>query len=346
MMKRSQRLFVPVTITGKKLHVLGGIASMFLLLVVLSRGMYSASPVRANNVIASDSFNRTVSKGWGTADLGGSWTVLDHPANWSVAPGVGSINAAAKTQNRGVLSSVAVQDVDLLAKIVLPRCTGSNTNCDACVIGRYTGGSKPTYYQVGAIQGQGQSTVLLRAQRSNGSKLSSDLDTGITATNGIVLWVRAEFRGVNPTNISARIWQDGTTEPSTWLLNTSDSSSTEQVTGAVGVRVRNEDTATNHTFQYESYQATALSGGTGGTAATDSFQRTDASGWGSADTGGWWTVVGSPWNWSVSPGAGSVTVGANAEERAYLSSFTIQDVDIVEKVVLPRCSGVSTAMLS
>ena len=128
MMKRSQGLFVPVTITGKGLRVLGGIASMFLLLVVLSRGMYSTSPVRANNVIVSDSFSRTVSNGWGTADLGGSWTVLDHPAIWSVAPGVGSINSAAKTQNRGVLSSVAVQDVDLLAKIVLPRCTGSNTS--------------------------------------------------------------------------------------------------------------------------------------------------------------------------------------------------------------------------
>ena len=68
---------------------------------------------------------------------------------------------------------------------------------------------------------------------------------------------------------------------------------------------------------------------TTGTAAADSFQRTVTSGWGSADTGGWWTVVGSPWNWSVSPGAGSVTVGANSEERAYLSSFTIQDVDVV-----------------
>src|SRR5205807_3886888 len=140
----------------------------------------------------------------------------------------------------------------------------------------------------------------------------------------------------------------------TWLLNTTDSTSAEQVAGAVGVRARNEDTATSHTFQYESYQATALSSstptptptltstltptstaGTGGTAAADSFQRTVKSGWGSADTGGWWTVVGSPWSWSVSPGAGSVTAGANSEERAYLSSSTLQDVDIVEKVVLP-----------
>ena len=62
--------------------------------------------------------------------------------------------------------------------------------------------------------------------------------------------------------------------------------------------------------------------------AEDSFNRTVASGWGSAEAGAWWTVVGSPWNWSVSPGAGNVNVGANGEERAYLSSFTVRDVDV------------------
>src|SRR5258707_13341741 len=78
------------------------------------------------------------------------------------------------------------------------------------------------------------------------------------------------------------------------------------------------------------------------TIASDSFNRTVSNGWGGADTGGWWTVGGSPRSWAVSPGAGNTTVGANSEERAYLSSFTIPDVDIVEKGGLPRCSGSST----
>ena len=327
------------------------------------KGVFSVTQEGADTaVIALDSFGRTVSNGWGTADLGGPWTILDTPANWSVALGAGSIIATANAQDRGILGSVAVQDVDLLAKIVLPRCSGSGTNCDAYLIGRSTGGNTPSYYRVGALQGQGHSTVYLRAQRSDGTYLSGDLNTGIAAANSLLLWVRVEFQGVNPTTIRARIWQAGSTEPSTWLLNTTDSTSAQQVAGAVGVRVRNEDTSTSHTFQYESYQAAALSsstptptppptntptptpppGGTGSAAAADSFQRTVPSGWGSADTDGWWTVVGSPWSWSVSSGAGSVTVGANNEERAYLSSFTIQDVNIVEKFVLPKCNGSGT----
>src|SRR5437763_12074781 len=78
--------------------------------------------------------------------------------------------------------------------------------------------------------------------------------------------------------------------------------------------------------------------------AADNFQRTVASGWGNAETGGWWTVVGSPWNWSVAPGAGNVTVGANGEERADLSTFTIQDADVREQFMLPRCAGSTNCM--
>jgi 6-phosphogluconolactonase (cycloisomerase 2 family) len=359
----------------KKLRVLTALASLALLLIALSIGMFSLAPARANTTIALDTFNRTVTNGWGTADLGGSWTVLDTSANWSVAPGVGKIIVHPAAEERGILGNVAVQDVDILAKIVLPRCTNSGTNCDAYVIGRYTGGSTPNYYRIGAIQGAGQSTIYLRAQRSDGSNLSNDLNTGITAASGVTVWAHVQFQGVNPTAIRARIWKNNTPEPSTWLLNTTDNTSAEQVAGAVGVRARNEDTNTSRTFKYEKFQVTDLSSGgptptptqtntpnptntpsptmtpspsitpsptntpVSGSAASDSFQRTTPSGWGFADSGGWWTVVGSPWNWSVSPGAGKVIVGANSEERAYLSSFNIQNVDIVEKVVLPRCSG-------
>jgi hypothetical protein len=281
---------MPTTTTEKWLRVLGAFASMILLLIVLFEGIFLIDPARANTTIASDSFNRTVSNGWGSADQGGSWTVLETPARWSVTPGAGSINVSANSQDRGVLGSLAVQDVDLLAKIVLPRCSDSSTNCDASVIGRYTGGSTRSYYRVGVMQGQGHGTVLLRAQRSDGTFLSSGLNTGIAAANGVVLWMRTEFQGVNPTTVRARAWLNGTTEPSTWLLNTTDSNSAEQVAGAVGVRTRNGDTATSHTFQYNSYLVTALTSGpptptptitstpTPGTAAADSFQRTTPSG--------------------------------------------------------------------
>jgi streptogramin lyase len=211
-----------------------------------------------NGVVAADRFNRTVSGSWGAADIGGPWSVLDTPGNWSVTPGAGSVSVPANAQARAVLGGVAVQNVELLAQIVLPLCTGSASNCIGYVVGRYTGGSSPSYYRVGAVQGPGRSTVYLRAQRSDGSNLANDVNTGIPAAAGVVLWVRVQFQGVKPTAIRARIWPAGAAEPATWLLNTTDSTSAQQTAGAVGVRARNEDTAAARAFKFQSYQATAL----------------------------------------------------------------------------------------
>ncbi len=313
-----------------------GLAAGLLLVLVLA--LFAGAQAKASNgVVASDGFSRAVSRGWGRADVGGAWTVLDRAASWSVSRGMGRIRVAAKEQQRAVLRSVSVQDVDVVAKVTLPRCTGAGHYCDAFLLGRMSAGRNPTYYRVGVAQGTGNRHIVLRAQRRDGTNLVNALDTGIPAARGVQVKLRVEFVGVNPTVIRARTWAVDTKEPSSWLLNITDATSAEQVAGAIGVRVRNEDTAKARTFALHSYQATTLAPPPS-TIVSDGFQRTVASGWGNADTGGWWTVVGSPWNWSTSAGAGSVTVTAAGEERAYLSSFTVQNADVVERVVLPKCN--------
>jgi hypothetical protein len=218
----------------------------------------SATSFTVNPLVASDTFNRTVSGGWGTADTGGPWTVLDAPASWSVSPGLGSIGVPATAQRRALLGVVSVRDVDLSAKVVLPRCTGSGHYCDAFLLGRASTGSNPTYYRVGLAQGAGRATILLRAQRSDGTNLTADLDTGIPAADGAQVMLRVQFQGINPTVIRARAWLAGSTEPSSWLLNTTDTNTAEQASGKIGIRVRNEDATQAHTFRFQSYQATGV----------------------------------------------------------------------------------------
>ena len=262
-MKKWPRRLAPSAMTrGKWFSVFAVLAMLSLSLAVVSNSLPHANASAASNLIASDTFNRTISNGWGTANKGGAWTVLDSPTSWSVAPGVGKITTAANLEYRAVLNSVAVQDVSLLAKIVLPRCSDAGTNCDAYVIGRYNGGSSPSYYRIGVVQGAGQQTVYLRSQRGDGSTISSDINTGIAAATNVTLWIRVQFIGINPTVIHAHVWKNGTTEPTTWLLNTTDTASAEQVAGAVGVRVRNEDSATSHLFRYQTYKAFSLASGT------------------------------------------------------------------------------------
>ena len=140
--------------------------------------------VEANALVASDSYGRTVSNGWGTADVGGAWTILDGSPTWSVMPGTGAVAAPANAQERGILESVNVQDVDLLTQVVLPRCA---SNCDAYVLGRVSGGSTPNYYRIGAVQNTSSGSVRIRAQRSDGTLLASDVSTSIPAADGVVL---------------------------------------------------------------------------------------------------------------------------------------------------------------
>ncbi len=248
--------FLLFTLSFLLLIVSSAMAVDSLVLRQFAHAMASATTASTSGTAAADSFQRTIASGWGSADTGGWWTVVGSPWSWSVAPGAGSVTVGANAQEQAYLSSITTQDVDVVQKVVLPRCSGSSTNCDAYVLGRYAPAYSPTYYRVGVVQGAGRPDIFLRVQRSDGTSLGSDLDTGLPAANGAVVLLHVEFQGVNPTAVRARAWLDGTTEPSTWLLDTTDSNSAEQVAGMVGVQFRNEDTSTTSTFQLQSYQAT------------------------------------------------------------------------------------------
>lgn len=247
-------------------------AEGYLLLPPSADAMRFATINSSAGLAPADSFQRIVKSGWGSAATGNWWTVVGWPWSWSVAAGSGQVTMGANDQEQAYLSSFTTQDVDIVEKVVLPRCTDSQTNCGAYVLGRYTPAYNPTYYRVGIVQGAGRGDIYLRTQLSDGTGLGSDLDTGLPAFDGAIVHLRVDFQGVKPTTIRARAWLDGQIEPSTWLLNTTDGSSAEQVAGAVGVRLRNEDSSTSHLFQLKSYQ-------TSGTAIPTSVTPNPSSSW-------------------------------------------------------------------
>ena len=69
------------------------------------------------------------------------------------------------------------------------------------------------------------------------------------------------------------------------------------------------------------------------TYAADAFGRTVSNGWGSADTGGAYTLQGTSSNFSVGSGVGSIVEPTSAQTRsALLNSPSAQDVDISFRV--------------
>lgn len=62
--------------------------------------------------------------------------------------------------------------------------------------------------------------------------------------------------------------------------------------------------------------------------ASDTFERSVSSGWGTADTGQTWSVTGTASNYSVSNGAGRVLVTSTAFRTANLSTFRAQNINV------------------
>ena len=62
--------------------------------------------------------------------------------------------------------------------------------------------------------------------------------------------------------------------------------------------------------------------------ATDAFNRSVSNGWGSADTGGAWTVGATSSNYGVSAGAGTMRTAVSSGPSAYLNGVSARDVDL------------------
>jgi hypothetical protein len=185
--------------------------------------------------IAEDTFSRTVSDGWGTASVGGPWSVVaGSAANFDVNGTVGTIAVPSGNQQQiAHLGQILTLDVDVQAEITFPVLpTGSNSFFGYLVVRRQGGGAN---YRVGVyVNSNGQ--VSIRGQTSSGSHVFPDVSTGIAFSAGDTLVLRIQAQGANPTTIRARAWELGTSEPSTWQASGVDLTAALQVAGSIGVR--------------------------------------------------------------------------------------------------------------
>jgi hypothetical protein len=152
----------------------------------------SAMPA-TSAVLVSDQFERTVSSGFGTADVGGPWSV--------------SSTARTKvTGGQGVISGFTGANQDVQA---WNPATATNMEVVGLV---QLNASNP-------VGGNYQARLVARAQ--------TDARNGYVARvthtpAGAVTWALARVR-TNGTTIQARFWRDGTAEPAAWTATATDS---------------------------------------------------------------------------------------------------------------------------
>ncbi|KGM09339.1 PKD domain-containing protein, partial [Cellulomonas carbonis] len=190
------------------------------------------APVPAREV-AQDDFARDVVGGWGSAPTGGAWTLAGPASAFSTADGQGRMTLA--RPGSGVAASLGVSALDTDVRVTVaatPVADGGGTYVS--VAGRRTAaGDQRAKVRVGA---DGAVTLQLTSV-SGGSEtsLAGARVPGLVVAAGERLHVRLQLTGTAPTTLRARVWAEGTHEPTSWQVTATDAATALQQAGGVAL---------------------------------------------------------------------------------------------------------------
>ena len=290
-----------------------------------------------NSPFVQDAFGRTATGGWGSADLGGAWTVSGTASNYSVSGGEGRISLTAGGGRTASLSSVSQSSADVTARLSLDKAmTGGGVYM--AVIGRQVNSSNDYRLKL-RVQSNGSVTAQLVRVVAGSEAVIQTVATvpGVTVAAGDGLQVRFQVSGAGTTALAAKVWKSGTAEPAAWLLESSDSTAVLQASGAVGLWAYLSGSATNApvVLSVDDLDARPV-GGTpppANVAPVASFSASvsglvaSVNGSASSDADG--SVVSYGWNWGDGSAAGSGVSATHTYAAAgtYTITLTVTDDD-------------------
>jgi hypothetical protein len=177
------------------------------------------------SVVLRDTFNRTVANGWGTADLGGTWSTSGGSASdYNVSPQVGTVNCS-DTNSRFTFINGSFANVDFIANVSCPFFTSAGGAVNAMMVARFVDSSN--YYGLNVnFTNAGQVNLIL--QRVNTALATSN--NVITYSPGEVLTARFQVVG---TTLRGKVWRANETEPTNWQVIITDAT---YASGGFGTR--------------------------------------------------------------------------------------------------------------
>ncbi|MBA2720922.1 MAG: hypothetical protein H0U52_17025 [Chloroflexi bacterium] len=205
----------------------------------------TVDPAPVGGPIAADTYSRTLSGAWGTADTGGPWTITSSPSSFSTDGTSGRISLTAGATRMARLGSVSTVDTDMRVDVTIDRLPAGG-NVFYYMVGRRVG--IDTEYRA-KVRVAANGAVFVQPTKAVANVLTvigPEIQVpGLTAVAGQALAVRVQYVGSAPTLIRMRVWAAGGTEPSTWAASQSDSQAELQAPGAVGLRAYLASTTTN-----------------------------------------------------------------------------------------------------
>lgn len=201
----------------------------------------------------TDTFTRTSSSSWGSADSGQSYTTTGGTGtDYSVGSGVGSLLLSSVNVSRQVSAGSGWVDMGVLGTVIVPA-VATGAPLDA---GFQLRKADTSNYYLAEIQFATTGYATLRWTKNVAAVFTGGFATALLPrvyTAAQQWWIRAEVIG---TTLRAKAWRVGTTEPPGWLLVATDSSLS--ASGGYGVRAIAEtgNTNTSPTFTFDNVSVT------------------------------------------------------------------------------------------
>lgn len=167
-------------------------------------------------IVRQDTFTRANQSGWGTASDGNAWAASGTEA---IASNEGCIGTSAASSFSTLGAALAGADAEGLVRFQI----GGSTDT-AGILLRWTNSSNHWLFR---YDGAGHVAAMVKV---SGTYTTLSPSYTFTPTNGTFYWLRARCQG---TTIEFKVWQDGTSEPSSWTE--SYTSSSQNVAGNVGL---------------------------------------------------------------------------------------------------------------
>ncbi len=190
-------------------------------------------------LVAQDSFSRNQAPGWGTAEIGGGYTHLwgaTASNDFSVNGSAGELNLnSAGVAREALLNQVSVLDSTAEYTFSVDKIPSANSYIR--ILTRQMGTS--TSYRA-VLQVSSAGVVEAYVDRlANGSwgRVSNNQALGLQLAANTDYQFKVQTMGTNPTTISLKVWESGSSEPANWQHVATDSTPALQNPGGVGIRV-------------------------------------------------------------------------------------------------------------
>jgi len=192
------------------------------------------TPIRLGVVALSDTFTRTVSNGWGTANstLSQSWTVTGTASNWSTNGSRGNIIIpAANTAVGGTLSNADARDVDVVGTVT-PLATATGSEYGMGIFVRKTDFSNYVFCVL-RFETAGSCTLEIHSVVAAAHTVTSYPipSSSYTANNAWKVRIQADGSAIR-----AKAWPVSGSEPTSWQAQRTDRNNTGTAIGIYAYR--------------------------------------------------------------------------------------------------------------